>query len=296
MNRSIKMLYLALAAGFGLLVLMLGYWQVVAAGGLNERADNPYHFEEQRLVDRGRIISADKVVMAESVAYRQRGKKYFKRYYPQGALAAHVVGYATPQQGSTGLESQYNQYLAGSYGTGAILDKLRAPQKQGADIRLTLDTRVQKTAEALLKGKRGAVVAIDPQTGQVLALTSSPAFDLNQVASDFASIRKQSGGPLVNRATQGRYPPRVNVQGGHRHQRAQQREVDTEFDLQRYGDVCGARPDDQERPAREVRYQYAHRCPDILDQHHVRAHGNRTRRGAAGQYHDEVLVRPAYPD
>lgn len=207
MNRSIKMLYLALAAGFGLLVMMLGYWQVVAAGGLNERADNPYDFEQQRLVDRGRIISADKVVMAESVAYRQRGKKYFKRYYPQGALAAQVVGYATPQQGSTGLESQYNQYLAGSYGAGAILEKLRAPQKQGADIRLTLDTRVQKTAEVLLKGKRGAVVAIDPQTGQVLALASSPGFDLNQVASDFASVRKQSGGPLVNRATQGRYPP-----------------------------------------------------------------------------------------
>ena len=170
MNRSIKSLYLALAAGFGVLILMLGYWQVIAAGGLNERADNPYHFEKQRLVDRGRIISADKVVLAESVAYKQKSKRYYRRYYPQGALAAQVVGYATPQQGSTGLEQQYNQYLAGSYGAGAILDKLRAAQKEGADIRLTLDTRVQKTAEALIAGSRGAVVAIDPSTGQVLAL------------------------------------------------------------------------------------------------------------------------------
>ncbi len=207
MNRSIRRLYLALAAGFGLLLLMLGYWQVVAAGGLNERADNPYRFEKQRLVDRGRIISADKVVMAESVAYTQKGKKYYKRYYPQGALAAQVIGYATPQQGSTGLESQYNQFLAGSYGAGAILDKLREPSKKGADIRLTLDTRVQKTAEAMLQGNRGAVVALDPRTGQVLALASSPGFDLNQVASDFKSIRQQDGAPLVSRATQGRYPP-----------------------------------------------------------------------------------------
>ena len=207
MNRSIKSLYLALAAGFGVLILMLGYWQVIAAGGLNERADNPYHFEKQRLVDRGRIISADKVVLAESVAYKQKSKRYYRRYYPQGALAAQVVGYATPQQGSTGLEQQYNQYLAGSYGAGAILDKLRAAQKEGADIRLTLDTRVQKTAEALIAGSHGAVVAIDPRTGQVLALASSPAFDLNQVASDFATIRKEDGAPLVNRATQGRYPP-----------------------------------------------------------------------------------------
>jgi len=207
MNRSIRALYLTLAAGFAVLVLMLGYWQVIAAGELDERADNPYTLEKQRLVDRGRIISADKAILAESVAYREKGQKYYRRYYPQGALAAQVVGYATPRQGSTGLEQQYNRYLAGSYGTGAILDRLREETKDGADIRLTLDTRVQKTAEALLSGRKGAVVAIEPKTGKVLAVASSPGFDLNQVASDFASIRKESGAPLLNRATGGLYPP-----------------------------------------------------------------------------------------
>lgn len=207
MNRSIRMLYMALAAGFGVLVLMLGYWQVIAAGELDERADNPYQLERQRLVDRGRIISADKVVLAESVAYRQKGKKYYRRNYPQGSLAAQVVGYATPENGATGLEQQYNRYLAGSYGTGAILDRLRDEQKEGADIRLTLDTRVQKTAEALLSGRRGAVAAIEPRTGKVLALASSPSFDLNQVLTDFASIRNTEGAPLLNRSTAGLYPP-----------------------------------------------------------------------------------------
>ncbi len=207
MNRSIRTLYLALAAGFAVLVLMLGYWQVIAAGDLDERADNPYHLAKQRLVDRGRIISADKVILAESIAYREKGTKYYRRYYPQGSLAAQVVGYATPAQGATGLEQHYNRYLAGSYGTGAILDRLRQETKDGADIRLTLDTRVQKTAEALLAGRRGAVVAIQPATGEVLALASSPGFDLNQVASDFASIRTQEGAPLLNRGTGGLYPP-----------------------------------------------------------------------------------------
>ncbi|MFM9019260.1 MAG: hypothetical protein ACKORG_07440, partial [Actinomycetota bacterium] len=155
MNKSIRTLYIALASAFALLVVMLGYWQVVAAGGLDERADNPYKLEKQRLVDRGRIISADKIVLAESVAYREKGKKYYRRYYPQGALASQVVGYATAEQGATGLEQQYNRYLAGSYGTGAILDRLREETKDGADIRLTLDTRVQKTAEALLSGRKG---------------------------------------------------------------------------------------------------------------------------------------------
>ena len=207
MNRSIRTLYIALASAFALLVVMLGYWQVVAADGLDERADNPYKLEKQRLVDRGRIISADKIVLAESVAYREKGKKYYRRYYPQGALASQVVGYATPQQGATGLEQQYNRYLAGSYGTGAILDRLREETKDGADIRLTLDTRVQKTAEALLSGRKGAVVAIQPKTGKVLAVASSPTFDLNQVTSDFASIRKEADAPLLNRATAGLYPP-----------------------------------------------------------------------------------------
>ena len=207
MNRSIRSLYLALACAFAVLVVMLGYWQVVAADGLDERADNPYKLEKQRLVDRGRIISADKIVLAESVAYREKGKKYYRRYYPQGSLASQVVGYATPQQGATGLEQQYNRYLAGSYGTGAILDRLRESTKDGADIRLTLDTRVQRTAEALLSGRKGAVVAIQPKTGKVLAVASSPTFDLNQVTSDFASIRQQSDAPLLNRATAGLYPP-----------------------------------------------------------------------------------------
>ncbi|MBL6633767.1 MAG: penicillin-binding protein 2 [Actinomycetota bacterium] len=207
MNRSIRFLYLALASGFALLVLMLGYWQVIAAEGLDERADNPYKLEQQRLVDRGRIISADKKVLAESVAYREKGKKYYRRYYPQGSLASQVVGYATPEQGATGLEQFYNRYLAGSYGTGAILDRLRQETKDGADIRLTLDTRIQRTAEALLSGRKGAVVAIEPRTGKVLAVASSPTFDLNQVTTDFASIRKQSDAPLLNRATGGLYPP-----------------------------------------------------------------------------------------
>lgn len=207
MNQSIRLLYLTLAVGFAVLVLMLGYWQVVAAPGLLERADNPYTLEQQRLVDRGRIISADKKVLAESVAYRQRGTKYYRRYYPQGSLASQVVGYATPEQGATGLEQYYNRYLAGSYGTGAILDRLRQETKDGADIRLTLDTRVQRTAEALLSGQRGAVVAIEPNTGKVLAVASSPGFDLNQVSTDFASIRRTSGAPLLNRATGGLYPP-----------------------------------------------------------------------------------------
>ena len=74
-------------------------------------------------------------------------------------------------------------------------------------MRLSLDTRVQEVAEEALDGQRGAVVAIDPRTGQVIAMASNPGFDLSKVATGFSTIASQQGSPLLNRAVQGLYPP-----------------------------------------------------------------------------------------
>jgi len=206
-NRSLRRLYLGAAAGFALLILMLGYWQVVAAEDLNDRAGNVFAAQRERLVDRGRIISADGVVLAASRARRVQGQKVFERVYPRGALAPHVIGYASSREGRTGLESTWNRYLAGSYGTEPLLQRLRLREKRGADLHLTLDTRVQQAAQNALGRQRGAVVAIDPRDGAVLAMASRPGFDLGQVAAGFARLRGAGGSPLLNRATAGRYPP-----------------------------------------------------------------------------------------
>ena len=101
MNRSIRRLYLTLAAGFGLLMLMLGYWQVVAADGLKDRPGNEQTAQAERLVDRGRIVSADGKIMAASRAVRVKGQKVFERLYPQGDLAAQTIGY-TSEAAKTG--------------------------------------------------------------------------------------------------------------------------------------------------------------------------------------------------
>jgi peptidoglycan glycosyltransferase len=206
-NRSLRRLYLGTAIGFGLLILMLGYWQVVAAGGLNDRAGNPYRAQRERLIDRGRIVSADGVVLARSRARRVKGQKVFTRVYPDGALAPHVVGYASPQQGKTGLESVYNRFLSGSYGTEPLLQRVNLREKRGADVRITLDTRVQRAALEGLGDRTGAVVALDPRTGAVLAMASRPGFDLADVLTDFGRVRRAGGSPLLNRATAGRYAP-----------------------------------------------------------------------------------------
>jgi penicillin-binding protein A len=207
MNRSIRRLYLTMAGGFALLLLMLGYWQVVDASDLRDRPGNPQTLQAERLIDRGKIISADGQVLATTRARRVHGQKVYERVYPRGTLAAHVVGYSSEREGKTGIEATYNRYLTGSFGTEPLLQRLNLKEKAGADVRLSLDTRVQEVAEEALGDQRGAVVALDPRTGQVIAMASTPGFDLSKVASSFPEIASQQGAPLLNRAVQGLYPP-----------------------------------------------------------------------------------------
>jgi peptidoglycan glycosyltransferase len=205
-NRSIRRLYLVLAGGFGLLLLMLGWWQVVAAEGLRDRPGNTQTLQAERLIDRGRIISADGRILAASRAVRVSGQRVYERLYPQGSLAAHAVGYSSADLGRTGIEGTYNRYLSGSFGTEPLLQRLNLKEKRGADVELSLDTRIQRVAEEGLAGRRGAVVAMDPRTGEILALASFPSFDLQQAVTDFDAI-PTDGSPFLDRATAGLYPP-----------------------------------------------------------------------------------------
>ena len=207
MNRSIRRLYLTLAGGFGLLVLMLGWWQVVAAGGLKDRADNQQSIQAEKLIDRGRILTADGTILAYSRARRVDGQRLFERVYPQGDLAAQVVGYTSTNKGKAGIENSYNRYLAGSFGTEPLLQRLNLKEKQGANVQLSIDSRVQKVAQEQLAGKVGAVVALNPKTGQIIAMASSPTFDNETVLTDYKSILDQPNAPLINRGSLGLYPP-----------------------------------------------------------------------------------------
>ncbi len=208
MNRSIQRLFLVMAGGFGLLALMLGWWQVVHASDLRDRQGNPQAYQAERLIDRGRIISADGKLLAASRARRVEGQRVFQRVYPQQSLAAHVVGYAAALEGKTGIESTYNRYLSGSFGSEPLLQRLNLREKRGANVQLTLDTRIQIPAEQALSGQVGAVVAIDPRDGRVLALASSPTFNLQDVVGGrWESVAGQTGSPLLNRATASRNAP-----------------------------------------------------------------------------------------
>ena len=207
MNRSIRRLYLTLAGGFGLLVLMLGWWQVVAADSLKDHSNNLQTIQIEKLIDRGRILTADGQILAYSRARRVKGQREFARVYPQGDLAAQVVGYISVDKGKAGIEGSYDRYLAGSFGSQPLLQRLNLKEKQGANVQLSIDSRVQRVAQEQLVGKVGAVVALNPKTGQILAMASSPTFDNQTILTDYPSILAQPNAPLLNRSTIGLYPP-----------------------------------------------------------------------------------------
>jgi len=161
------------------------------------------------------------------------------RHYPQGAHFAHSVGYVgrinekelktldpvnysgTHHIGKTGIERFYEDALHGQVGyeevetnaRGRVLRVLkRTDPKPGKDIVLSLDIKLQEAAEAALGGRRGAVVALDPRTGEVLAMVSQPSFDPNLFVTGisfkaYAELRDSIDRPLFNRVLRGLYPP-----------------------------------------------------------------------------------------
>lgn len=185
----------------------LTYVQAVAADELAANPANTRGLAAELRQERGAIVTADGVVLAESV----RSGEVFARRYPQGALAAHVLGYSSVRYGRAGVEAAANEVLAGRTDFASFADVIAAASGAsvpGNDVRLTIDSRVQRAAEAALSGRRGAVVALDPRTGAVLAMASSPAYDPNTVDDQWTALSSESAGAaLVNRAAMSLYPP-----------------------------------------------------------------------------------------
>jgi penicillin-binding protein A len=203
------------------LIVATTYWQTWAPASLRAKQDNAIERVAQFRIDRGRIYASDgKTVLATNVRRRNGGQTLYFRTYPTRGLASQVVGYSTQGRSRAGIEREMNAYLtAGNSNIGTIIEKLTDNLK-GATIRgnnLVLNLRVnaQKIAETALRGKCGAAVVLNPKTGQVYVMASSPGYDPNKIESPhgFAGILHSpaacpgSAAPLLNRATQGLYPP-----------------------------------------------------------------------------------------
>ena len=208
MNRPISRLYGLVALLFLALVAFTSRWSVFEAASLRSNVLNKRPLLEQERIARGQVLAANGSVLARSV----RGAEgIYERQYPQGSLFAHPIGYYYVEPGSTGLERERNGYLEGLTGSGlqSILNQLQGIKPSGDTVITTLEPAAQTVAQHALEGHRGAVVALDPQTGAVTVMASSPSFDPNTVGSPsgIARLDRQAGGALVNRAVQDGYAP-----------------------------------------------------------------------------------------
>jgi penicillin-binding protein A len=200
------------------LVVMTTYWQTWAAASLAERQDNSIRRVAEFSIDRGLIFSFEpRKRLARNRKRVIDGRTLFFRRYPYGPLAAHVVGYSTVGRSRTGLERSLNDFLTASNSNlstvfDKTLDELRGKPIQGNDVVTTLDLDAQEVANEALGSNCGAVVGMDPRTGKVLVMASSPGFDPNLVEENFGQIESITAdctpaAPLINRASAGLYVP-----------------------------------------------------------------------------------------
>jgi penicillin-binding protein A len=216
-NSALRRLSVAVLLLFGLLLLNANYLQVVRADALHNDSHNPRLIAEEYSRERGPILVGGKPV-ARSVETNDRLK--FLRQYTEGKLYAPATGFYSVVYGATGIEQAENSVLAGtddSLFVRRVIDLLTGTPPKGGSVALTLNAAAQKAAyDGLRKlNARGAVVAVDPSTGAILAMVSTPSFDPNGLAShDTATVRRnyarlssQKSQPMLNRALRQTYPP-----------------------------------------------------------------------------------------
>ena len=191
MSRQINRVTAVLIALFLALIANLTYVQYFEAGKLREQPGNQRILLAEYSKQRGAILLSSAPI-AQSVPSNDDLK--YLRTYAHGSLYAAVTGYYSSVYGATGLEHQENSVLSGNdsrFFVNRLQQLFANRQPQGGAIRLTINNAAQIAAMKGLAGRTGAVVAIDPKTGAILALASSPSFDPNKLSShDQASIQK----------------------------------------------------------------------------------------------------------
>jgi penicillin-binding protein A len=219
MNRQIRRVAVVVLVAFMALLAAPLYWQVLAADRLANDSRNTRVLIKEYSIERGAIVLADRTEVATSVRSKQRGDPLeFVRRYPQGERYGMVTGFYSLVFGRTLAEQEFNSFLLGrapeQFGQN-VTDLLTARETPGGTLVLTLDRGAQEAAEQALRGRKGAVAALDPRTGAVLAMTTFPRYDPNQLSShNPEAIRRNwdrlvddRDGPLLNRAAGALYPP-----------------------------------------------------------------------------------------
>ena len=192
-----------------LFVALIGYFGWILFARAETIINSSYNKRSEiyaQRVQRGSILSSDGEVLAYSKEDDDGGED---RIYPYGEVFAHAVGYDI--KGGAGLEDEANFYLLRSHTfiTSYLANEVTGNKNIGDNVITTLDAGVQEAAYEAIGDYRGAVVVIQPSTGKIIAMASKPSFDPNTLESDWDDIVGDDEGdsPLLNRASQGLYPP-----------------------------------------------------------------------------------------
>ena len=214
MNAHLRRTFYVFVAGFVALVGMLAYWQVYARESLANDPENSLQTQRAISAPRGLILAGDgETVLAKSVGRESETGTVYDRVYPQGEPFSNVVDYWSTRYGATGIEIGENSELSGTAEPATLdglINQMTGGPQPGNNVVLTLDPELQHVAYEGLAASvtgRGAVVAINPRNGEILALASSPAFDPNNIDETFPELQSDPDAPLINRATQSLYPP-----------------------------------------------------------------------------------------
>lgn len=207
-NRLTRTVFLFTAL-FAVLIGNITYIQVIKASEYQDMPSNNHTINKARFIKRGSIITADGLTLAESI---QQADGTYARSYPNGNLAAHVVGYYSQQYGTMGIENTQNDTLTGSKDYSSwqnALNSLAGISEPGNSVQLTIDSRIQRAAEQALAGRVGAIVALDPRSGAVLAWASAPTFDNANIQAAIEAANASGGADtsMYDRATLALYTP-----------------------------------------------------------------------------------------
>ena len=201
--------YTWVAAFFLLLFLSLIIWVVCFLSFYSEEfISSPYNTRQDTMADRvirGDILSSDGQLLATTTVYEDGSQV---RYYPYGRIFAHAVGYDS--NGKSGLESEGNFQLLSSHEffLKQMKNEFLGRKNQGDTLITSLDSRLQEAAYYALGDRRGAIFALEPKTGRILAMVSKPDFDPNTIRENWSLIVSDvNDSSLLNRATNGAYPP-----------------------------------------------------------------------------------------
>ncbi|HEY8805310.1 MAG TPA: penicillin-binding transpeptidase domain-containing protein [Clostridium sp.] len=204
---NIKKVMLVFLIFFMALISYITYLYVFKSETAVTSTFNQRLWAERNKVLRGTIYDKDMTALTKSTKISETSQR---QKYLQGAIFAHAIGYMDPIYGLTGLEKKYDKELMGDGDTSLskfVFFNKDNQQKVGNGLRTTLDSKLQEKAYNLLGDHRGSVVAMNPKTGEILAMVSKPSYDPNNLDKDWKSINANKDMPLLNRAVSGMYPP-----------------------------------------------------------------------------------------